>query len=171
MSSEPECTAQPDQPLHSRGWVGNHPYSLCLCCQTKYVPVRDRELWRVLQSVVLPSALCITGIFSRRGSPLAVHLATHVPASSSGLRVEAGCLRRHGAYPMSGTNERIHSAAEARGHERHKLPVSRLLELLNTWTHKLDAEILVPSGRKQLCYDLGVAARVRYGHLLDSFTR
>ncbi|EPS93373.1 hypothetical protein FOMPIDRAFT_1056035 [Fomitopsis schrenkii] len=72
---------------------------------------------------------------------------------------------------MSGTNERIHSAAEARGHERHKLPVSRLLELLNTWTHKLDAEILVPSGRKQLCYDLGVAARVRellVGFVIDT---
>lgn len=79
-------------------------------------------------------------------------------------------LQRHGArYPTSSTN-----ALAALLHETVTngtgFTASGLLAFLNTWTYKLGAEILTPFGRKQL-YDLGVAARVQYGHLLDGFTR
>ncbi|KAH9836116.1 histidine phosphatase superfamily [Rhodofomes roseus] len=92
-------------------------------------------------------------------------------------QVPSGCeltqvhiVQRHGArYPTSGTNKFAALLQDAvvngTGFTAHGP-----LEFLNTWTYKLGAEILTPFGRKQL-YDLGVAARVQYGHLLDEFTR
>jgi hypothetical protein len=40
------------------------------------------------------------------------------------------------------------------------------LKWLQDWEYKLGREVLTPFGRSQL-YNLGVAARVKYGFLLD----
>ncbi|KAI0756702.1 phosphoglycerate mutase-like protein [Daedaleopsis nitida] len=91
--------------------------------------------------------------------------------------VPSGCeltqvhlLHRHGArYPTSGSAPsafaaKIHAAATSTG-----FSASGPLEFLNTWTYKLGAELLTPFGREQL-FDLGIAFRVKYGHLLKSFS-
>ncbi|KAI0715319.1 phosphoglycerate mutase-like protein [Earliella scabrosa] len=79
-------------------------------------------------------------------------------------------LHRHGArYPTSGSTSsefaaKIHAAATSTGFK-----ASGPLAFLNTWTYKLGAELLTPFGREQL-FDLGIAFRVKYGHLLQGFT-
>ncbi|KAI0639711.1 phosphoglycerate mutase-like protein [Trametes polyzona] len=91
--------------------------------------------------------------------------------------VPSGCeltqvhlLHRHGArYPTSGSGPsafatKLHAAATGKG-----FSASGPLEFLNTWTYKLGAELLTPFGRQQL-FDLSVAFRVKYGHLLNGFT-
>lgn len=77
-------------------------------------------------------------------------------------------LQRHGArYPttdengVSGLVGRL-KAAKATG----KFKSSGDLAFLNHWEYKLGSEVLTPFGRSQL-YNLGVAARVKYGYLLD----
>ena len=76
-------------------------------------------------------------------------------------------LQRHGArYPTSnphGPAGFAHRIKEAKGWK-----ASGELKFLNNWTYKLGAELLTPYGRSQL-YNLGVAARVKYGFLLDRF--
>ncbi|TFK51909.1 phosphoglycerate mutase-like protein [Heliocybe sulcata] len=78
-------------------------------------------------------------------------------------------LHRHGArYPTEGSAlaslaEKVHNASTGAG-----FSASGPLAFLNTWTYKLGAELLTPFGREQL-YDLGVAFRIRYGHLLEGF--
>ncbi|BEI80529.1 hypothetical protein CcaverHIS002_0110580 [Cutaneotrichosporon cavernicola] len=74
-------------------------------------------------------------------------------------------LQRHGArYPTSnpmgpaGLSERLKKGG--------KWNASGALSFLNDWEYKLGAELLTPFGRSQL-YNLGVAARVKYGFLLD----
>ncbi|KAF8309680.1 phosphoglycerate mutase-like protein [Clavulina sp. PMI_390] len=44
------------------------------------------------------------------------------------------------------------------------------LSFLNDWTYKLGGELLTPFGRQQL-YDLGVSMRLKYGYLLNNFTK
>ncbi|EIW64306.1 phosphoglycerate mutase-like protein [Trametes versicolor FP-101664 SS1] len=91
--------------------------------------------------------------------------------------VPSGCeltqvhlLHRHGArYPTSGSGPsafaaKLHGAATSEG-----FSASGPLEFLNTWTYKLGAELLTPFGRQQL-FELGIAFRVKYGHLLKDFT-
>ncbi|RPD81945.1 phosphoglycerate mutase-like protein [Lentinus tigrinus ALCF2SS1-7] len=79
-------------------------------------------------------------------------------------------LHRHGArYPQVGSRHaafaaKVHAAANSTG-----FSASGPLEFLNTWTYKLGGELLTPFGREQL-FDLGIAFRVKYGHLLDGFT-
>ncbi|PIL31642.1 hypothetical protein GSI_06344 [Ganoderma sinense ZZ0214-1] len=93
-------------------------------------------------------------------------------------KVPSGCeltqvhlLHRHGArYPTSDSGpshfaESLHATANSTG-----FTASGPLEFLNTWTYKLGAELLTPFGREQL-FDLGVAFRVKYGHLLKNFTQ
>ncbi|KAH9898095.1 phosphoglycerate mutase-like protein [Cubamyces lactineus] len=92
--------------------------------------------------------------------------------------VPSGCeltqvhlLHRHGArYPTSGSgpsefSAKLHAAATS----KNGFSASGPLEFLNTWTYKLGAELLTPFGRQQL-FDLGIAFRVKYGHLLNGFT-
>ncbi|KZT07051.1 phosphoglycerate mutase-like protein [Laetiporus sulphureus 93-53] len=85
--------------------------------------------------------------------------------------VQVHLVQRHGArYPTSGSGPSefaalIQSIADSAG-----FTASGPLEFLNTWTYKLGAEILTPFGRQQL-YDLGVAFRVKYGELLNGFTK
>ncbi|KAL7422599.1 hypothetical protein Q5752_003247 [Cryptotrichosporon argae] len=80
-------------------------------------------------------------------------------------------LQRHGArYPVSGDNgpariARVLKEARAGG---SGWTASGDLEFLNNWEYPLGAEILTPFGRSQL-YNLGVAARLKYGFLLDRF--
>ncbi|TBU46091.1 phosphoglycerate mutase-like protein [Dichomitus squalens] len=94
----------------------------------------------------------------------------------STAKVPTGCeltqvhlLHRHGArYPTDGSSpsrfaSRLHAAANSTG-----FTATGPLEFLNTWTYKLGAEILTPFGREQL-FDLGIAFRVKYGHLLEGF--
>ncbi|KAI0721339.1 phosphoglycerate mutase-like protein [Cerioporus squamosus] len=91
--------------------------------------------------------------------------------------VPSGCeltqvhlLHRHGArYPQVGSSHaafaaKLHAAANSTG-----FSASGPLDFLNTWTYKLGAELLTPFGREQL-FDLGIAFRVKYGHLLNGFT-
>ncbi|TBU34598.1 phosphoglycerate mutase-like protein [Dichomitus squalens] len=94
----------------------------------------------------------------------------------STAKVPTGCeltqvhlLHRHGArYPTDGSSPskfaaKLHAAANSTG-----FTATGPLEFLNTWTYKLGAEILTPFGREQL-FDLGIAFRVKYGHLLEGF--
>ncbi|KLT42693.1 phosphoglycerate mutase-like protein [Cutaneotrichosporon oleaginosum] len=74
-------------------------------------------------------------------------------------------LQRHGArYPTSsplgpaGLSQRLKEAG--------KWKATGALSFLNDWDYKLGAELLTPFGRSQL-YNLGVAARIKYGFLLD----
>lgn len=76
-------------------------------------------------------------------------------------------LQRHGArYPTSnplgpaGFAKRIGAAKGWKAGGK--------LAFLNHWDYKLGAELLTPFGRSQL-YNLGVAARVKYGFLLERF--
>ncbi|KAH9847412.1 phosphoglycerate mutase-like protein [Lenzites betulinus] len=92
--------------------------------------------------------------------------------------VPAGCeltqvhlLHRHGArYPSAGDDssgfaKALHKAATSPGGFKASGP----LEFLNTWNYKLGTDILTAFGRQQL-FDLGIAFRVKYGHLLKGFT-
>ncbi|OSC99507.1 phosphoglycerate mutase-like protein [Trametes coccinea BRFM310] len=98
--------------------------------------------------------------------------------SDASATVPTGCeltqvhlLHRHGArYPTSGSGPsafatKLHEAATSKS----GFSASGPLDFLNTWTYKLGAELLTPFGRQQL-FDLGVAFRVKYGHLLNGFT-
>ncbi|EED80594.1 predicted protein [Postia placenta Mad-698-R] len=79
-------------------------------------------------------------------------------------------LQRHGArYPSGGDPNVLAGALQAAVVNGTGFTAKGPLEFLNTWTYKLGAEILTPFGRQQL-YDLGVAARVKYGELLNGFT-
>nr|VWO94250.1 Acid phosphatase [Ganoderma boninense] len=73
-------------------------------------------------------------------------------------------------YPTSDSGpsqfaKSLHATANSTG-----FTASGPLEFLNTWTYKLGAELLTAFGREQL-FDLGVAFRVKYGHLLKNFTQ
>ncbi|EED80595.1 predicted protein [Postia placenta Mad-698-R] len=79
-------------------------------------------------------------------------------------------LQRHGArYPSDEGSNVLAGALQAVVVNGTGFTAKGPLEFLNTWTYKLGAEILTPFGRQQL-YDLGVAARVKYGELLNGFT-
>ncbi|EIW65622.1 hypothetical protein TREMEDRAFT_36131 [Tremella mesenterica DSM 1558] len=108
------------------------------------------------------------------------HLSPYYSVSSHGLPetnslIPEQCqlkslhwLQRHGArYPTSDPygaaafGKRLMMAKESkyfRGNGE--------LRFLNQWEYKLGAELLTPFGRSQL-YNLGVAARLKYGFLLD----
>lgn len=74
-------------------------------------------------------------------------------------------LQRHGArYPT--TNPSGPAGLSERLKQGGKWNASGALSFLNDWEYKLGAELLTPFGRSQL-YNLGVAARVKYGFLLD----
>ena len=79
-------------------------------------------------------------------------------------------LYRHGArYPTSGAGpstfaQKLRNATNAGG-----LSFSGGLAFLSDWTYKLGAELLTPFGRSQV-FQLGVAHRQLYGHLLNNFT-
>lgn len=76
-------------------------------------------------------------------------------------------LQRHGArYPTS--SPRGPAGFAMRIDKAKGWKASSRLEFLNDWSYKLGAELLTPFGRSQL-YNLGVAARVKYGFLLDRF--
>ncbi|KAJ9106890.1 hypothetical protein QFC20_003898 [Naganishia adeliensis] len=78
-------------------------------------------------------------------------------------------LQRHGArYPTS-DYEGPGSVAKRLKESRPNWKASGALEFLNDWEYQLGTETLTPFGRQQL-FDLGVAARVKYGFLLDKFT-
>ncbi|ODN74231.1 hypothetical protein L202_07676 [Cryptococcus amylolentus CBS 6039] len=76
-------------------------------------------------------------------------------------------LQRHGArYPTS--NPYGPAALASRLKTATDWTAKGDLAFLNNWSYKLGAEILTPFGRSQL-FNLGVAARVKYGFLLDKF--
>lgn len=81
-------------------------------------------------------------------------------------------LHRHGArYPTEWARyggpaklaKKLHNTTES-------WTASGKLSFLNKWTYKLGAELLTPFGRQQL-FDLGVTMRIKYGFLLENFTR
>ncbi len=91
--------------------------------------------------------------------------------------IPAGCdivqvhlLYRHGArYPTTGAApssfaQKLLNATQARG-----FSVTGELAFLSDWTYKLGAELLTPFGRSQN-FNLGIAYRQLYGHLLNNFT-
>ncbi|KAL6803681.1 histidine phosphatase superfamily [Trichoderma sp. SZMC 28012] len=84
--------------------------------------------------------------------------------------VQLHLLYRHGArYPTSGAApatfaQKVHNATQAKGFN-----VTGELSFLSDWTYKLGAELLTPFGRSQN-FNLGVAYRQLYGHLLNNFT-
>ncbi len=109
-----------------------------------------------------------------------------LPESSS--LIPEGCeldelhwLQRHGArYPTTQADGPAGIAARLKANGGWK--TSGELEFLNDWEYKLGAEVLTPFGRQQLCkwsvyytgwdailtiVNLGVAARLKYGFLLD----
>jgi hypothetical protein len=78
-------------------------------------------------------------------------------------------LYRHGArYPTSGEGPSAF-AAKIANVTKKGLSVSDDLAFLGNWTYKLGAELLTPFGRSQN-FNLGVAYRQLYGHLLNNFT-
>lgn len=101
------------------------------------------------------------------------HTANHGLDDSSAL-IPEGCeldemhwLQRHGArYPTSNPHGPAGFAQRVLKAKNWK--ASGQLDFLNNWTYMLGAELLTPFGRSQL-YNLGVAARVHYGFLLDRF--
>lgn len=79
-------------------------------------------------------------------------------------------LFRHGArYPTAGDNAELLATRLLNASQTGGLKATGELSFLNDWTYKLGSDILVPFGRQQL-YELGVRARVAYGHLLNDFT-
>ena len=80
---------------------------------------------------------------------------------------------RHGCrYPSNGAitetfAEKVNAAAN--NASTNGFEASGSLAFLNTWTYKLGKELLAPFGRQQN-FDLGVGARLAYGHLLQNFT-
>jgi hypothetical protein len=77
-------------------------------------------------------------------------------------------LQRHGArYPTSNPNGPAGFAKRIKAAEGWKAKGE--LRFLNGWSYQLGAELLTPYGRSQL-YNLGVAARVKYGFLLDKMS-
>ncbi|WVQ68657.1 uncharacterized protein L199_006866 [Kwoniella botswanensis] len=75
-------------------------------------------------------------------------------------------LQRHGArYPTSypeGPSAFASRITTARSNWRAK----GALKFLNDWSYLLGSEVLTPFGRSQL-FNLGVSARIKYGHLLN----
>ncbi|KAF8987370.1 histidine phosphatase superfamily [Cyathus striatus] len=95
------------------------------------------------------------------------------PDTPDGCTVKAlHLLHRHGArYPNA--NEKIGGPAQF-GERLHKKAgewkAKGELAFLNNWTYKLGENVLTPFGRQQL-FDLGVSFRIRYGFLLENFTK
>ena len=78
-------------------------------------------------------------------------------------------LYRHGArYPTSGAGPSSFANKLANA-TKSGLSVSGDLAFLRNWTYKLGAELLTPFGRSQN-FNLGIAYRQLYGHLLNNFT-
>ncbi|CAE6441606.1 unnamed protein product [Rhizoctonia solani] len=94
------------------------------------------------------------------------------PAAPGQCRVTGlHILHRHGArYPTQWSNYAGPAGVEKKLRASGKFSAKGELEFLNDWKYSLGAEILTPFGRHQL-YDLGVSMRMRYGFLLDNFTR
>ncbi|KAK4690069.1 hypothetical protein P7C73_g38, partial [Tremellales sp. Uapishka_1] len=98
-------------------------------------------------------------------------VASHGLAETNSL-IPEGCelkemhwLQRHGArYPTSGGDGPAGVSSRLRSAEGWTAKGD--LQFLNDWSYKLGAELLTPFGRSQL-FNLGVAARVKYGFLLD----
>ena len=92
--------------------------------------------------------------------------------------IPAGCrldelhwLQRHGArYPTSAPGGAEDFAARLKEAKSvgEGWEVKGELAWLQDWEYKLGREVLTPFGRSQL-YNLGVAARVKYGFLLEGF--
>ncbi len=75
-------------------------------------------------------------------------------------------------YPSDGAitesfAEKVNAAAN--NASTNGFEASGALAFLNNWTYKLGKELLAPFGRQQN-FDLGVGARLAYGHLLQNFT-
>jgi hypothetical protein len=78
-------------------------------------------------------------------------------------------LYRHGArYPTSGAGPSSFANKLANATKKG-VSVSGDLAFLGNWTYKLGAELLTPFGRSQN-FNLGIAYRQLYGHLLNNFT-
>lgn len=78
-------------------------------------------------------------------------------------------LYRHGArYPTSGAGPEKFAQKLANA-TKTGLSVSGELSFLSQWQYRLGAELLTPFGRSQN-FQLGVAHRQLYGHLLNNFT-
>ena len=120
------------------------------------------------------------------------NLSTYHSVESHGLPegsslIPEGCeleelhwLQRHGArYPTTQADGPAGIAARLKAAEGWTAKGE--LDFLNGWEYKLGAEVLTPFGRQQLCkwsmagvkaemltsVNLGVAARLKYGFLLD----
>ncbi|CAE6530133.1 unnamed protein product [Rhizoctonia solani] len=94
------------------------------------------------------------------------------PAAPDQCRVTGlHVLHRHGArYPTEWASYAGPATVEKKLRASGNFTAKGELEFLNDWKYSLGAEILTPFGRHQL-YDLGVSMRMRYGFLLDNFTR
>ncbi|KAH8881816.1 phosphoglycerate mutase-like protein [Thozetella sp. PMI_491] len=96
------------------------------------------------------------------------HASPQVPDNCSIVQVHL--LYRHGArYPTSGAApatfaQKLFNATRGAG-----FSVKGELAFLSDWTYKLGAELLTPFGRSQN-FNLGIAYRQLYGHLLNNFT-
>ncbi|KAF8752010.1 histidine acid phosphatase family [Rhizoctonia solani] len=94
------------------------------------------------------------------------------PAAPDQCRVTGlHVLHRHGArYPTEWSNYAGPATVEGKLRASGNFSAKGELEFLNDWKYSLGAEVLTPFGRHQL-YDLGVSMRMRYGFLLNNFTR
>ncbi|CDZ97564.1 acid phosphatase [Phaffia rhodozyma] len=91
-----------------------------------------------------------------------------MPESCSVTQVHL--LYRHGArYPTSKALSPTFASTLANLTAHGGFSATGDLGFLNTWTYKLGAEVLTPFGRLQ-GFELGVAMRQQYGHLLNNFT-
>ncbi|KAG8704002.1 hypothetical protein FRC09_003832 [Ceratobasidium sp. 395] len=80
-------------------------------------------------------------------------------------------LHRHGArYPTEFSSWGGPARMREKFSKASNFAATGELEFLNDWSYVLGAEILTPFGRHQL-YDLGVSMRMRYGFLLQNFTK
>ncbi len=106
--------------------------------------------------------------------------SAHYGLPGASAKVPAGCeltqvhiLQRHGSrYPTDGEKPSRFAAAIAAAASNATsggFSATGALAFLESWTYKLGAEILTHFGRQQV-FDLGVGARLAYGHLLHNFT-
>ncbi|KAG9087565.1 hypothetical protein FS749_002836, partial [Ceratobasidium sp. UAMH 11750] len=80
-------------------------------------------------------------------------------------------LHRHGArYPTEYSSWGGPTRISEKINKSPNFTATGELEFLNDWAYLLGAEILTPFGRHQL-YDLGVSMRMKYGFLLQNFTK
>jgi hypothetical protein len=107
--------------------------------------------------------------YSLRSSDYGLDSAS--PLAPEGCEItQMHLLYRHGArYPTSGAAPATFAQKLMNTTKTGSLAFSGDLSFLNNWTYKLGAELLTPFGRSQN-FNLGVAYRQLYGHLLNNFT-